>query len=198
MVFEASGYRSGHHDGKCVLEYLADWPSHQRGDSVEGLKMKLSCWALAITGCVIFGAGSHWDPNRGDEPDYWKDHSLVLASVVGTQTVQGFESVKLQAIGTLSGRFDCGETPEVTVLLPQKAFWHTAYPRTGDIVLVILVGLYLTRPIARHRRILETLASSGFSAWLHGWWKGWLMSIRWRFGTMRMSRGICRKHSVVS
>ncbi len=102
--------------------------------------MKVSCWGFTIIGFVMFTAGSSWIPDRGNEPDYWEDHSLVLARVVGTKAMHGLESVALQAIGTLSGQFDGGEMPAVTVVLPQKEFWHTAYPHTGDTVLVILMG----------------------------------------------------------
>ena len=100
-------------------------------------------FVILLSVLVMVALGGFPVANSGRGAWYWRFHSVVLAKVVSVdKRVGDSETITARPLGTLSGRFDSGSTPEVTL----SRYFETAYvwssrkgrmPNAGDEVLMV-------------------------------------------------------------
>jgi hypothetical protein len=100
--------------------------------AVQILATALVAWGMLL---VIAHAGA--------EDGYWETHSLVYAELAGTTKSEGHSpeyTLDLRPKLTLSGAFDCGKTPEVSVSVALKDLGpNFKLSSLGSNMLVVLV-----------------------------------------------------------
>lgn len=93
--------------------------------------------ALAFVGISFGGTPSF---HHGDEDNYWRDQSVVLATVLRTQTSDGLTQFVLRPIGTVAGPFDAATFPEINDRVRLTRYRLPSLPQEGNLVLVVLAA----------------------------------------------------------
>ena len=102
--------------------------------------MSRSVLLAAVVGISIVASGANRAPDRGDEDNYWKKQSLILARVVRSGLSDEVSEFALRPLGTLSGNFDVSRSAEIIVRVWLKDFGFEISPRTGELLLAVVVN----------------------------------------------------------
>ncbi len=116
--------------------------------------MRLTCRIIAmILIASPLNLANAAPAEKGANEDYWQTHSVVFGVIVGAITTAGEKpktEISLQAKLRLSGTFDPGKVPEVSVDIDPTAYDASfKMPAVGATVLVVLEHKGITYLVPR-------------------------------------------------
>ena len=93
-------------------------------------------WLLALILVVLLAPLPAQSADRGNEDNYWRMYSVVLAEVLQVRESHDLREFDLRPIGTMSGEYDAGTQVDFSC---RTAFHFSSHiPQAGDLVLVVV------------------------------------------------------------